>query len=210
VKATRPPPDLTPTDFFESWLAEAYAREGRRAPDDAPLVRVTLSGDGGGEWDIQAVGDVLAVERRQPTLRPTPPPAGRGVWIRQTAADFLVAFAGDEDLPELFPDNFGPLDLLFLDPRDVELVSQIDGRLVVELEGRRRRRWRLDLAAGKNGLVAGRARSTVRVSAATYEGLRNGTVAPLKALLDRSITLEGDRGLAMQALLLLGSRLGRT
>jgi hypothetical protein len=210
VKPTRPPPELTPADFFESWLGDAYAREGRRAPDDAPSVRITLSGEGGGEWDIQANDDELKVVRREPSVRPTPPIAGRGVWIRQSIADFLVAFRGDEDLPDLFPDNFGPLDLLFLDPRDVELVRQIDGRLAIELDGRRRRRWRLDLAAGKSGFVAGRARSTVRVDAATYEGLRNGSVAPLKALLERKISVEGDRGLAMQALLLLGARLGRT
>jgi SCP-2 sterol transfer family protein len=191
-------------------LGEAYQREGRRAPDDAPAVRVTLSGEAGGEWDIQAAGDELLVTRREPSPRPTPPSAGRGVWIRQTAEDFLVAFRGDEDLPALFPDNFGPLDLLFLDPRDVELVRQIDGRLALELDGRRRRRWRLDLAAGKSGFVAGRARSTVRVDAATYDGLRAGTVAPLKALLDRRIVVDGDRGLAMQALLLLGARLNRT
>jgi hypothetical protein len=110
----------------------------------------------------------------------------------------------------LFPDNFGPLDLLFLDPQDVELVKQIDGRLALELEGKRRRRWRLDLATGKSGFSAGRARATVRVDAATYEGLRAGTVAPLKALLERRIVVEGDRALAMQALLLLGARLGRT
>lgn len=191
-------------------MAEAYAREGRRAPDDAPSVRITLSGEGGGEWDVKASGDELVVAKREPSVRPTPPTAGRGVWIRQSAEDFLVAFRGDEDLPELFPENFGPLDLLFLDPRDVELVRQIDGRLALELDGRRRRRWRLDLAAGKSGFVAGRARSTVRVDGTTYEGLRNGEVAPLKALLERRIVVEGDRGLAMQALLLLGARLGRT
>jgi hypothetical protein len=131
------------------------------------------------------------------------------VWIRQSAADFTAAFGGDPDLPELLPAGWGPLDLLFLDPQDIELLRQIDGRLLVELSGRRRRRWALDLATGKNGLQAGRARATVRVDGATYDGLRDGSLPPLRALLERKVTVDGDRALAMQALMLLGSRLSR-
>ena len=201
-----PPADITAAAFFETWLADAYASSGRLAPDDAPVVRVTLSGDGGGEWQIRVEGDRLTVVTRDPGDRTGEPP---GVWIRQKAADFLATFAGDPDLPDLFPENFGPLDLLFLDPQDVELVAQIDGRLALELTGRRRRRWSLDLAAGKNGLAAGRARATVKLDAATYDGLRDKSLPPLKALLERRIVIDGDRALAMQALLLLGARLAR-
>lgn len=212
--APRPPADLTPEAFFGHWLAEAYAASGRRAPADAPVVRVSLSGEGGGEWEVSVRGDTLTTVHRDPmAARPAPARDADDdrprVWIRQKASDFSAAFTGDPDLPELFPKNFGPLDLLFLDPRDVDLVRQIDGRLAVELTGRRRRRWSLDLAAGKNGMTAGRPRATVKLDGTTYEGLRDGSLPPLKALLERKIAVDGDRALAMQALLLLGSRLGR-
>jgi hypothetical protein len=206
----RPAPDITAPAFFEVWLPEAYKASGTVAPDDAPTVRVTLSGEGGGEWTIVADGDTLTV---------TPSPAAGGartalappdVWLRQSAGDFLAAFTADPDLPELLPAGWGPLHLLFLDPRDVTLIRQIAGRLAVEIAGKRRRRWAIDIAVGKVGMAAGRPRATVRLDGTTYDGLRRGTMPPLQALLERKLTVEGDRTLAMQALLLLGSRLGRS
>lgn len=198
----RPPQGISATEFFESWLPQAYAAGGCQAPDDAPLVRVSISGADGGEWRIQAEDDRLNV---------TAGPAGPApqLWIRQNAGDFRATFGGEPDLPDLLPPGWGPLDFLFLDPRDRELLKQIDGRLLIEVSGRRRRRWSLDLATGKSGLGAGRARATVRVDGDTYDGLKTGSLPPLKALLDGSIAVEGDRALAMQALMLLGARLGR-
>jgi hypothetical protein len=203
----RPPPGLTAAAFFESWLPEAYTASGSEAPDDAPLIRVSLSGPDGGDWHIAAEGTRLSVTAT--TGRPTAPGAEPEVWIRQSAADFLAAFGGDADLPELLPAGWGPLDLLFLDPRDVTLARQIAGRFLVEVAGKRRRRWALDLAFGTAGARAGRPRATVRLDGGLYDGLRQGTVAPLQALLERRLTVEGDRALAMQALMLLGSRLAR-
>ena len=92
---------------------------------------------------------------------------------------------------------------------DIELLRQVSGRLLFELEGRRRRRWALDVGVGKTGVSAGRPRTTLRVDAATFEGVRAGTIPPMQALLDGRLKLEGDRGLAMQVLLLIGSRLAR-
>ena len=209
--ADRPPPGITPASFFESWLPELYVASGSEAPAGAPLVRVSLSGEGGGEWELQAADGRLAVHRAAigPRARADsgrPPP---NLWIRQSATDFTAAFGGDPDLPELLPASWGPLELMFLDPRDIELLRQIDGRLLLELNGRRRRRWALDLATGKSGLQAGRARATVRLDGTTYDGLRDGTMPPLRALLERKVTVEGDRALAMQALMLLGTRLSR-
>jgi hypothetical protein len=199
----RPPAGITAAAFFESWLPEAYAAAGSVAPSDAPAVRVTLSGAGGGEWTVAAAAETLTV-RPAAGSKATP-----DVWLRQSTADFLAAFSSDPDLPDLLPPGWGPLDLLFLDPRDVTLVRQISGRLLVEISGKRRRRWALDIAVGKVGMAAGRPRATVRLDAPTYDGLRSGTMPPLQALLERKIAVEGDRALAMQALILLGSRLGR-
>jgi hypothetical protein len=205
VDDRRPPADITPAAFFESWLPAAYLGAGARPPEDRWTVAVTLSGEGGGHWDLEPADRRLEV--RPQAGRPSAPQAN--VWLRQSTPDFLAALVGDPDLPELLPPEMDPLELLFLDARDRDLVRQIDGRLLVEVMGRRRRRWALDLAAGKAGFSAGRPRATVRVDAATYDGLRDGKLPPLQALLERKLAVEGDRALAMQALVLLASRLSR-
>jgi len=199
----RPPEGTTVRSFFDDWLPAAFKAANRPAPANAPVVRVTLSGPDGGAWDLQGRDDELAIE---PSDR-TPP----DVWLRQSAADFLAALSPvpDPDLPELLPPGWSALDLLFLDPRDIELLRQVSGRVLVEVAGKRGRRWAFDVAFGATGVSAGRARSTIRLDGATFDGLRRGTIPPIQPLLDGSLKIEGDRALAMQLLLLLGSRLAR-
>jgi len=198
----RPPADIAVAELFERWLPEAFAAAGHRAPADAPTVRASISGAGGGAWEVHADGATLSVR-----------PAGReppDVWIRQSVADLRVALgAPDPDLPALLPDGWSVRDLLFADPRDVDLMRQISGRLSFEIEGRRRRRWILDVGFGKAGVSAGRPRTTVRIDGASFEGVRAGSIPPMQLLLDGRLKIEGDRALAMQLLLLVGGRLGR-
>ena len=198
---SRPPAGIAIGEFFETWLPAAYVATARRAPAEAPVVRATLSGAGGGAWDLQADEDRLAVE-----VAGREPP---DVWLRQSVIDFRAAFDGDPNLPDLMPPGYSALDLLFLDPRDIELLRQVQGRVLVELSGRRARRWSFDVAFGRTGVTAGRARTTVRLDGATFEGLMTGTINPMQPLLDGRLKLEGDRQLGLQLLLLLGSRLTR-
>jgi hypothetical protein len=199
----RPPAGTPVANFFRDWLPQAFRASGRTAPDNAPLVRASLSGEGGGAWDLQAQGDQLVVHDAD-----RDPP---DVWLRQSTADLLAAISPDPDpdLPELLPPGWSVLDLLFLDPRDTELLRQVSGRVLVEVAGRRRRRWAFDVGFGPAGVSAGRPRSTIRLDGATFDGLRRGTMPPMQPLFDGRLKLEGDRALAMQLLLLLGSRLGR-
>jgi hypothetical protein len=166
------------------------------------VVRASISGAGGGAWELQAREAALAVE--------TPGREPPDVWIRQSTADLLAAVSvPDPDLPALLPPEWSPLDMLFLDPRDVDLLRQVSGRIAVEVEGRRRRRWALDVSFGPAGMAAGRPRTTVRLDGATFEGLRTRAIPPMQPLLDGRIKIDGDRALAMQLVLLLGSRLSR-
>jgi hypothetical protein len=198
----RPPPGIAVPEFFERWLPQAFAASGRRAPADAPTIRASISGAGGGAWDVRAEAGELNV---QPADREPP-----DVWIRQSVADLQVGLGTpDPDLPELLPPGLSAQDVLFVDPRDIELLRQISGRLLFEVEGRRRRRWALDVGFGKAGVSAGRPRATLRIDGTTFEGLRTGKIPPVQPLLDGRLKVEGDRALAMQLLLLLGSRLGR-
>jgi hypothetical protein len=198
----RPPPDIAVAELFERWLPAAFAASGYRAPAGAPIVRASISGTDGGSWELRADEGTLSVG-----------PAGReppDVWLRQSVADLRVSLGGtDPDLPVLLPPGVAMHHILFGDPRDVELLRQVSGRLLFELEGRRRRRWSLDVGVGKTGVSAGRPRTTLRVDSATFEGVRSGSIPPMQALLDGRLKLEGDRGLAMQVLLLFGSRLAR-
>src|SRR5882672_10874606 len=137
----RPPPDIDVPAFFERWLPEAFAKSGRRGLLEGPVVRASISGQGGGAWDLDVSEDVLSVS---PPGREPPE-----VWVRQSAADLLAALGTpDPDLPVLVPPGWSALDLLFLDPRDVELMRQVSGRVALELEGKRRRRWMVDVAFG--------------------------------------------------------------
>jgi len=210
-------------EFFETWLPAAFLSflaTGQRVPSNAPVVRASLSGEGGGAWDIQCDDDRLLVEPvpdGRPGIRPHAVGAGSAasaralpdVWLRQPARDFRAAFDGDPHLPMLIPPGWSALDLLFLDPRDAELLAQVSGRVLVEVLGRRSRRWALDVAFGKAGVTAGRPRTTIRLDGATFEGLQTGTLPPMQALLGGRLAMEGDRALAMQLLLLFGSRLAR-
>jgi hypothetical protein len=198
----RPPVDISPVDFFERWLPAAFAAAGRRPPADVPSVRVTLSGPDGGGWDLEVDDAGLSVT-----------PAGReapDIWIRQSVADFRVALgAPDPDLPALHPEHWSLQSVLLPQPSDTDLVRQLSGRMLFELEGKRRRRWALDVGFGKAGVSAGRPRTTVRIDGATFEGIRGGTIPPMQPLFDGRLKLEGDRALAMQLLLLVGGWLGR-
>ena len=198
----RPPPDIAVAELFESWLPGAFTATGQHAPAGAPIVRATISGAGGGPWDVRADGTTLSVS--------APAKAPPDIWIRQSVNDLRVALgAPDPDLPVLAPVEWSARDVLFADPRDVDLVRQISGRLSFELEGRRRRRWVLDIGFGAAGVSAGRPRTTLRIDGATFEGVRSGAIPPMQTLLDGRLKIEGDRALAMQVLLLVGSRLGR-
>ena len=136
-----------------------------------------------------------------------PPP---DIWIRLSAADVRVVLGNaDPDLPPIVPAGWSARQLLIVDPADVDLVKQISGRILLEIEGRRRRRFSLDVGFGKAGVSAGQPRTTVRLDGPTFEGLRSGAIPPMQPLLDGRLKIEGDRALAMQLLLLVGSRLGR-
>jgi hypothetical protein len=198
----RPPADIALPELFERWLPAAFAATGQRAPAGTPVLRVSVSGAGGGAWELALDGAELRVA---PPGREPP-----DIWLRLSLADVRVALgAADSDLPEIVPAGWSARHILIVDPRDVDLVKQVSGRVLVEIEGRRRRRFAVDAGFGKAGVSAGRPRTTVRLDAPTFEGLRSGAIPPMQPLVDGRLKIEGDRALAMQLLLLVGSRLGR-
>ncbi|HEY6475460.1 MAG TPA: SCP2 sterol-binding domain-containing protein [Polyangia bacterium] len=198
----RPPPDIAFAELFERWLPGAFAATGQRAPAGTPVLRVSVAGADGGPWQLALDGTLL----RTTAAGRTP----ADIWIRLAAADLRVLLGNaDADLPQIVPAGWSARQILIVDPADVDLVKQISGRVLIEIEGRRRRRFALDVGFGKAGVSAGRPRTTVRLDGATLEGLRSGAIPPMQPLVDGRLKIEGDRALAMQLLLLVGSRLGR-
>jgi len=111
---------------------------GRKWKGGSPCVRVALSGEGGGDWELQVVDGELSVEPvvRNPGERLEDP----DIWIRMSAANFLSVLFPSEDLVEFLPPHKGVADLLLPESRKMELLAKLDGRIKFELEGRRRRR----------------------------------------------------------------------
>jgi hypothetical protein len=179
---------------------------GKKFQGASPCLRLSLSGPDGGEWDMRIFDGVLFVDRSQATIgvrREDP-----DVWIRQSAADFLAVIFPSDDLFELLPPSIDVVDLLGAESQELELLQKLEGRIRFELEGKRRRRWCVDVALGRSGMMAGRPRTTVIIDAATCEKLAARTVNPLQALLAGRLRVDGDKALAMQVLMLVATRTG--
>jgi hypothetical protein len=191
---------------LESWLPEVYAGTSTRWEGTSPALRLSLSGAGGGDWELQIVDAQLAVSRMARALGVRP--ADPDIWIRMPAVDFLAVLFPCEDLIEFLPANADLMDLLFAPTQDLELLQKLDGRIKFELEGRRRRRWSVDAAFGPAGMRAGRPRTNVSIDRGTCEKLALRALTPLQALLAGRLRVDGDRLLAMQVLMLVASRIG--
>jgi hypothetical protein len=203
---SRPWPGADPTAILEAWLPAVFAESDQRWEVTSPALRLSLSGTGGGDWELQIVAGRLEVARRERTLgvRPVDP----DLWIRMPASDFLAVLFPEEDLIEFLPADADWLALLFVPSQDLELLRKLEGRIKFELEGRRRRRWSVDAAFGPAGVRAGRPRTVVSIDSGTCEKLAARAVTPLQALLAGRLRVEGDRRLALQVLMLVASRIG--
>jgi hypothetical protein len=203
---SRPPAGADAATIVQAWLPEVFASTSKKWEGDSPELRLSLSGPAGGDWTLQVLDGRLAAERVVPAVgvrRPDP-----DIWIRMSAPDFLAVPFPDPDLFDFLPENADLIDLLFAQAQDIELLEKLDGRIRFELEGRRRRRWALDVAFGAAGMRAGRARTTVTIDGGTCERLAERSLTPLQALLAGRLRVDGDRVLAMQVLMLAASRLG--
>ena len=203
---SRPPADAGAITILESWLPEILSGAGKAIQGTSPRLRLSLSGPEGGEWDLQIVEGELATSR--PTRNIGPRRDDPDIWIRQSVVDFLAVVHPSEDLFAFLPPSLDVATLLCPDSQEMELLEKLDGRIKFELEGRRRRRWAVDAAFGRAGMLAGRPRTTVIIDAGTCEKLAARALNPLQALLAGRLRVEGDKTFAMQVLMLVATRLG--
>jgi hypothetical protein len=191
---------------LEAWLPEVFSSASQKWEGTSPALRLSLSGQGGGNWELRVEDGQLSVEHVSRTLGARP--ANPDIWIRMNAADFLAVPFPSEDLLDFLPVNADLVALLFAQAQDMELLDKLDGRIKFELEGRRRRRWSVDAAFGPAGMRAGRPRTTVSIDGGTCEKLAARALTPLQALLAGRLRVDGDRVLAMQVLMLVATRIG--
>ena len=199
----RPPPDIEVAAFFEQWLPEAFAKSGRRGPLEGPVVRASISGEGGGAWELFVHEDVLERERAGArAARRLGAPVDRRSARRRWARPIPICPSSSRRGGR----------------RSICCSSiRATSRCCVRSRGASRSSSRASdggagpstSAFGAAGVAAGRPRSVVRVDGATFDGLRTGAIPPMQPLFDGRLKIEGDRALAMQLLLLLGSRLAR-
>lgn len=199
----RPDPSLAPAQVLKRWLPERFAAMGGRMPPDCPKLRITVRDD-------QEITDVLFVASEQELdVLEAFDEDDADFWVRLTAADFRALLHGDPDLPPLVPSDKDVMDLMIVDASDLDRFRQLSGRLAVQIVGKKRRRFCLDVSFGEAGFKAGRPKSTVTIDGPALEAVINGTKPPLAALLEGRIKMEGDRALAMQALMLIVTRTTR-
>jgi putative sterol carrier protein len=203
---SRPPPASEPVEIIESWLPAVFASSAHRPEGSSPRLRLSLSGLDGGEWDMAIEDGELAVARRVRALHV------RGddpdVWIRQSTSDFLAVLFPDEDLFQFLPDSADLVTLLSPESQEMELLRKLEGRIKFELEGRKRKRWSVDVSFARAGMLAGRPRTTVSIDSGTCEKLAARTMNPLQALLAGRLRVDGDKTFAMQVLMLVATRIG--
>lgn len=184
----RPPGDITPKDFFETWLTAEYERlkaEGAipaSPPDGAVAVEVT--GDAGGTWTLATSGGALSVS------------AGAG------AADFSVSIsvidwreiiAGDRLPPKGRPG----IEKLFIggNPTQTQMLKSLKGTMIFQLSGLDGRTWSAKLTLGG----AAQPEATISTDYDTFQQIRDKQIMAPQAYFAGKIQITGDAGFAMQA-----------
>src|SRR5262249_22680579 len=113
----RPPRDITPKEFFESWLP---AQAGAVAPPARPMtVRVVLDGEGGGSWDLElGPGGLVVTAEAKFSGEPE-------VTVAQSTADWRAIVHGEPGATDLAPPQARPTDVLFLDASAQQLLADV-------------------------------------------------------------------------------------
>ena len=193
----RPPRDITPSGFFETWLPAQAAGLGAATPF---TVRVRLDGDGGGAWDLRLGPAGLAV------AAPGPSEAEPEATIVQSVADWRAIAVGEPGQVDLAPPQARPTDVLFLDAAAQQIVRQVAGAIRFEVTGYNGRTWALLVKLGPKPLDAERPDATISVDAETYAAMLARTLPPPAAYFQGKIRISGDMQIAMQIAMALMPR----
>jgi putative sterol carrier protein len=192
------PENITPAQFFEEWLpAQAQSLEIKPARD--LLVRIELSGDEGGVWELAVTAAGLKTARGNGT------PEKADVTIRQTVADWRAVVAGEPGGVKLVPQGGSPTNMLFIDKAAQQVLNTVRGQICFEVSGYNGRTWQAHVAFGQ-GAAKAQPDTTINVDAETYAAMMARTLPPPQAYFQGKIRITGDANLAMQLGMLMMAR----
>jgi putative sterol carrier protein len=188
----RAPRDITPKDFFESWLPKEYERLAasiKPAPPDIK-VQIQLDGDGSGTWLLELAGGALTVSSRSVP--------NADIALATSVADWRAITVGEDgpglDLAPPEGTSSGAIASLFTNPAIHQALASVRGTLRFEIPGFRGRTF----AIGLTFHGAAQPQATITVDAETVAAIRSGALPAPQAFFAGKILLSGDTAFAMQ------------
>jgi len=192
VSLNRPPADIAPAEFFESWLPAEYERlDALRVEKSLPAppnitVAVTLTGEGGGVWTLAVVDQKLGV---------TPGDSAEiDLGFSLALKDWRALIAGDGGDDDLLPSEGSMADALLVGTQIHESLQDVRGTIRFELTGFKGGTWATEVAFGG----AAEPQATLSIDAETYAQMRTGALPAPQAYFSGKILISGDTNLAMQ------------
>ena len=198
MPVARLPESITPAQFFEEWLP-AQAPALALKPARNLNVRVELSGDDGGVWELKVTDAGLTTGRGNGAADQA------DVTIRQSVADWRAVVAGEPGAVNLAPARSSPTDLLFIDRAAQQVLSTVRGQVRFEVTGFNGRTWEATVAFGQ-GAAKDQPDATISVDAETYAAMQARTLPAPQAYFQGKIRISGDANLAMQLGMAMMSR----
>jgi len=186
----RPPKDIVPADFFHTWLPAELSRLGSAAGMPDMLVRVTLSGEQGGSWDLLTAGGELKVTDADSGSAPL-------VTLILSVQDWRAIVVGEPGPVDLAPPASSATDLLFVDAGSRQLLETITGTFRFEVRQYNGRTWTLHAVFGGEPDVDNPA-AVIATDAEIYGKILAREMMAPEAYFSGKIVIEGDMGLGMQ------------
>ncbi len=189
----RPPVDIAPEDFFAHWLPDELQRLAGETGLPPTVVRFSLSGEGGGSWDLFAEGGRVACAT-SPCGRPA------ALTLRLSVQDWRAIIVGEPGPVDLAPPTASATDLLFVDHASQQMLQDIVGVFRFEVRGYNGRTWTLTALFGahEGPQRTGPADAVLRTDAETYAAILARQLPAPEAYFSGRIEIEGDEALGMQ------------
>ena len=186
-----PAADLTPAQFFEQWLPSELERLGVASMTDM-VVRVNLTGEAGGSWDLVISKGALSVS-------PVDQARAAQVGLEMTEQDWRAIALGEPGPVDLSPPGTSPTDMLFVDAASQGMLAAVTGLFRFEVRQYNGRTWVLQATFGQVNRAAGAAPDAlIATDAATYGAILARELSAPEAYLDGRISIQGDPVKGMQ------------
>lgn len=181
-----PPSDISPAEFFESWLPAEYQRTSSALTSKPPnaVIGIELSGEGGGAWTLTLEDGALTVTAAAAD--------NANIALRQSVEDWrtITIHAASQGAD---PAAAASIDRLLTSPGLAQLVESVKGSMRFCVPGLGGRDFSAELVFGG----ASAPQATVTVSADTLEQIRSGALPAPQAYFTGLIQVEGDPTLFM-------------